>query len=48
MMCLLNFKDMFGSQKIPRKEKKCKGKLFFHVWLSYEKYEIKSNIIKTN
>ena len=30
------------------KEKKCKGKWFFHVWLSYEKYKWKSNIIKTN
>ena len=32
---------MFGSQKY-------KGKLFFHIWLSsYEKYQRKSNIIKT-
>ena len=39
---------MFGSRKILRKEKKCKGKGFFYVWLSYEKYQRKSNIIKTN
>ena len=34
---------MFGSRKILRKEKKCKEKLFFHVWLSYE--NIKENQI---
>ena len=28
---MLFIKVMFGSRKILRKEKKCKGKLFFHV-----------------
>ena len=35
-------------KKLLRKEKKCKEKWFFYVWLSYEKYKKKSNIIKTN
>ena len=39
---------MFGSRKILRKEKNVKKNDFFHVWLSYEKYKRKSNIIKTN
>ena len=43
-----NPKVMFGSRKILRKEKKYKEKIFFHVWLSYEKYQRKSNIIKIN
>ena len=26
---------MFGSQKVLRKEKKCKGKWFSHIWFHY-------------
>ena len=34
--------------KYYEKKKKYKEKWFFHVWLSYEKYQRKSNIIKNN
>ena len=40
---------VFGFWKILRKEKKNrKENEFFYVWLSYEKYKRKSNIIKIN
>ena len=38
---------MFGCYKILRK-KNVKENDFFHICLSYEKYQRKSNIIKTN
>ena len=39
---------MFGSGKYRGNKKNAKENVFFHVWLSYEKYQRKSNIIKTN
>ena len=41
----LHLQVMFGYQK---KKKKYKGKLIFHIWLSYKKYQRKLNIIKTS
>ena len=39
---------MFGSQKVLRKEKIIKENDFFYIWLSYEKYKRKLNIIITS
>ena len=39
---------MFGYWKILRKKKVKKKKDFSHIWLFYEKYKRKSNIIKIN